>query len=252
IVFNHAQTAFVDKYIEGCCEPYVSRDCLKVVVADDCGLSNKPLVRKHKNRSDILFLSRDPTPKMPGHIQQIDSLYYALSYIKKSTKLENAMIHLLDGDDFYAKGFTLVSPKFIGKFRINFRHEIQISDDFQTKDKDVVCKDVVIKLRPHQLWPNILPTSGLSVSYEFLEKFRHIIQNKRLGTTWLDTRINLILFRLNKNQEISHKDATGFYRVFHGQNASMQPSWERLKMYISSFRFQCYIFYQIRELRRKK
>ena len=101
IIFNHGQTNFIIDFIKNNEEPYNDKNLFKVIIADDFGLSNNRLKDLYSNRKDIIFLSRGQTSGLPSHIQQINSLYFGINYLKYEKNHDFNFVHLLDGDDYY-------------------------------------------------------------------------------------------------------------------------------------------------------
>lgn len=248
IIFNHKQTHFIEKNINLNKLPYSNKNLMKIIIADDSGISNERLQTQFHRRQDLRFVSRDQTPNVGSYMQQINSLYFGLKYINDS-KLDISVIHLLDGDDHYYDNHKKIRLKPSCRFSYELRGEIKITENPSKKYCSQKQRGNDIRWRWHRQWTNVVPTSGITISKHFLESFRGIIEMDSFGEVWLDTRLCALLFFKNNQVNLRINESGHFIRLIHNNNASSTSIVRRCKMLWASRRFFKYCLSKFEEIR---
>lgn len=228
VIFNHGQQNFIENNILLNRLPYCERNILKIIVADDGGLSNKILREKFSYRKDFVFIDKDQEYFMPSRMQQIYSLYKCLEMIEIN---RHDKILLMDGDDFILKYHFQ-----------HFDHDVYkyfIGELTESQSNGKVFREKLFKRSWHGFWCRVVPTSGITISVGFLQDFESALKSNIFGDVWLDTRINFLAYwvaRLYPGLIQTYPASGTFHRELHSANFSKVPFSKKMHQLHSSRR----------------
>ena len=139
-------------------------------------------------------------------LNQIDLIQNAF---KKS---KGQIICLLDADDYFDKKKLITLKKIFSK-----RKKIDIIFDLPTKIYSLYKKKFVNKKKfQKDIWPTIIPTSGISCRKTYFKNFIKKGYLKKYQNLEIDFRINVYSRNLNKNFIINNENLTNYRQVNDG------------------------------------
>ena len=184
------------------------------------------LNQKEKNFEVILYdnFSEDNTSKiLDNYKKKIKifkkkkvSSYPALNQIdllkNAFKKSKGQIICLLDADDFFDNKKLLLLKKIFTK-----RKKLDVIFDLPTKIFSSHKQKFINKKKfQKNIWPTIIPTSGISCRRSFFKNFIKNENLKNYQNLEIDFRLNVYARKLNTNYIISNKDLTNYRQVSDG------------------------------------
>ena len=194
------------KYIEKCitsCLQQKEKDC-EIIVFDNYSTDNTLKILKKFGNKIRLFkkkrLSNSPA------LNQIDLLKSGFQ------KSRGEYVCLLDADDYFRVNKLLIIKKyFLKKKNISTIFDLPIkkyiSHEKKFKDKKKLQKNI---------WPSIIPTSGISCKKVFFSKFLKKVFIKKYRNLEIDFRLNVYVRNLHKNFFICNDNLTIYRQVDDG------------------------------------
>ena len=183
------------------------------------------LNQKEKNFEVILYdnFSEDNTSKiLDNYKKKIKifkkkkvSSYPALNQIdllkNAFKKSKGQIICLLDADDF------LIIKNFVIKKIFSKKKKLDVIFDLPTKIFSSHKQKFINKKKfQKNIWPTIIPTSGISCRRSFFKNFIKNGNLKNYQNLEIDFRLNVYARKLNTNYIISNKDLTNYRQVSDG------------------------------------
>ena len=193
------------KYIEKCitsCLQQREKDC-EIIVFDNYSTDNTLKILKKFGKKIKLFkkkrLSNSPA------LNQIDLLKSAFQ------KSKGEHVCLLDADDYFKANKLSILKKYFLKKKVSVIFDLPIkkyiSHEKKFKDKKKLQKNI---------WPSIIPTSGISCKKVFFSKFFKKVFVKKYKNLEIDFRFNVYTRNLHKNFFICKDNLTIYRQVDDG------------------------------------
>ena len=194
------------KYIEKCitsCLQQKEKD-YEIIVFDNYSTDNTLEVLKKFGKKIKLFkkrrLSNSPA------LNQIDLIKNAFQ------KSRGQYVCLLDADDYFsANKLSIIKKYFFKKKSVNTIFDLPIKK-YTTYKKKFKDKKKLQK----NIWPSIIPTSGISCKKGFFSKFLKKIFVNKYKNLEIDFRFNVYARNLHKNFFICHNNLTTYRQVDNG------------------------------------
>ena len=189
------------KYLENCIE-----SCLKQteenyeIILFDNNSTDNTLELLDKYSGKIKIIKKEKISNYPA-FNQIDLIFNAFKISIGS------IICLLDADDY----FNLKKLETLKKIFISSPSISTIFDLPVLKYHDYESKFVLKKKIQKNIWPTIIPTSGISCKREFFDYFIKNSFAESYKMLEIDFRLNVLSRNIDKNFEICKDDLT-FYR----------------------------------------
>lgn len=160
---------------------------------------------------------------------QLEGLYKFYT-MTKSHPDTYEFIYFLDSDDYFEPEY-ISKQDFESKFDVFFG---VINNEYS----DGRLSSLIINRRVEHnmsIWPTITVTSGIAISYDFLEKNANAIFDFDYKDVWLDSRINMLAM-INPESTLYRKQAVR--RRIHGMNDSLNmPLLRKVLKQIEALRF---------------
>jgi len=194
------------KYIEKCitsCLQQKEKDC-EIIVFDNYSTDNTLRILKKFGKKIRLFkkkrLSNSPA------LNQIDLLKSGFQ------KSRGQYLCLLDADDYFrANKLFIIKKYFLRKKNVSAIFDLPIKKYFSHEKKFKNKK----KLQKN-IWPSIIPTSGISCKKVFFSKFLKKVLIKKYKNLEIDFRFNVYARNLHKNFFICNDNLTIYRQVDDG------------------------------------
>ena len=194
------------KYIEKCitsCLQQKEKDC-EIIVFDNYSTDNTSKILKKFGKKIRLFKKKRLSNS--SALNQIDLLKSGFQ------KSKGDYVCLLDADDYFRVNKLFVIKKyFLRKRNVNVIFDLPIkkyiSHEKKFKDKKKLQKNI---------WPSIIPTSGISCKKVFFSKFLKKVLVKKYKNLEIDFRFNVYARNLHKSFFICHDNLTTYRQVDDG------------------------------------
>tara|TARA_A100000164_G_scaffold327874_1_gene314529 strand:- start:286 stop:1053 length:768 start_codon:yes stop_codon:yes gene_type:complete len=194
------------KYLKKCITSCLNQEekNFEVILFDNFSSDNTSTILKNYKKKIKIF-KKKRISEFPA-INQIDLIKDAF---KKS---RGEIICLLDADDYYNnKKLSVLKQNFLK------RKKIDVIFDLPTKIYKMHKKKFVNKKKfQKDIWPTIIPTSGISCRRLFFKKFLNKGYLKNYQNLEIDFRLNVYARNLSKNFLINHDDLTNYRQVNNG------------------------------------
>lgn len=226
VIFNYNYENFLLKAIESCSNIF-NNNSFKICVLDDGSSDNslqiyENFVKENEISNIFLFQNRKfnskrrPTPAY-GQLEGLKKI------LDSNLNLIGNYIFLLDADDYYCFDLIEFSDKNLKDNNKSDLFFLKVKDFIKPKN---LTETQIIKRRAvansGEMWPTIIPTSGIVVSKKFLSKNYEYIFNMDniFADVWLDARINILA--MEHNTISSYLNNYNVVRLIHNQNDSLK------------------------------
>lgn len=200
------------EYIENCINSCLnqSEKNVEIILFDNDSVDeSREILEKYKDQ--IIIVKKKRISLSPA-LNQIDLIFNAFKISSGS------IICLLDADDYFETN-KLKNIKEIFHKNPNLK---SVFDLPILKFKKVEKKFLLKKKIQKDIWPTIIPTSGISCKRDFFEFFILNSFSSDFDLLEIDFRFNVVSRNLNKNFEISKDNLTYYRQVDTGVMADIQ------------------------------
>ena len=157
-------------------------------------------------KKNIKIFKKKKISKSPS-LNQIDLIKTAF---KKS---KGKIICLLDADDYFNNNKLFkIKQKFQKKKSLDIIFDLPVKRYASNKKKKFIIKKKFQK----NIWPTIIPTSGISCRRSFFKNFLKDNFSNKYENLEIDFRLNVYARNLNKSYFISNDDLTNYRQVNNG------------------------------------
>ena len=194
------------KYLKKCITSCLNQKekNFEVILFDNYSTDNTSAILNNFKKKIRIF-KKKRISNFPA-LNQIDLIQNAF---KKS---KGQIICLLDADDYFDKKKLITLKKIFSK-----RKKIDIIFDLPTKIYSLYKKKFVNKKKfQKDIWPTIIPTSGISCRKTYFKNFIKKGYLKKYQNLEIDFRINVYSRNLNKNFIINNENLTNYRQVNDG------------------------------------
>ena len=194
------------KYINKCISSCLAQKSIdyEVILFDNYSTDNTYKILEKFN-NEIKIFKKKRKSNFPA-LNQIDLINSAF---KKS---KGQIICLLDADDYFSNNKLTVLDKFFSKKKnINTIFDLPIKR-YGTLKKKFKNKKKIQK----NIWPTIIPTSGISCKRNFFNKFLKKSYIKNYKNLEIDFRFNVYARNIYKNYYICKNNLTSYRQVDDG------------------------------------
>ena len=194
------------KYLKKCITSCLNQKekNFEVILFDNYSADNTSAILNNFKKKIRIF-KKKRISNFPA-LNQIDLIQNAF---KKS---KGQIICLLDADDYFDKKKLITLKKIFSK-----RKKIDIIFDLPTKIYSLYKKKFVNKKKfQKDIWPTIIPTSGISCRKTYFKNFIKKGYLKKYQNLEIDFRINVYSRNLNKNFIINNENLTNYRQVNDG------------------------------------
>ncbi len=194
------------KYLKKCITSCLNQKekNFEVILFDNYSTDNTSVILNNFKKKIRIF-KKKRISNFPA-LNQIDLIQNAF---KKS---KGQIICLLDADDYFDKKKLITLKKIFSK-----RKKIDIIFDLPTKIYSLYKKKFVNKKKfQKDIWPTIIPTSGISCRKTYFKNFIKKGYLKKYQNLEIDFRINVYSRNLNKNFIIYNENLTNYRQVNDG------------------------------------
>ncbi len=191
------------KYIKKCIDSCLSQTERNYeIILFDNNSTDKTSNILNKYKSKIRIYKKKKISNFPA-LNQLDLIFYAF---KKS---KGSIVCLLDGDDFFDSNKLLTIKHYFQKNpKVNTIFDLPVEQYKSYKRKFKIKK----KLQKN-IWPTIIPTSGISCRRVFFNKFLKKTFLKKFRHLEIDFRLNVYSRNLDKRFIILKRDLTVYRKV---------------------------------------
>ena len=180
------------KYLESCIESCLSQteENYEIILFDNNSTDNTDeLLDKYSSK--VKIVKKERISKHPA-INQVDLIFNAFEVSTGS------IICLLDADDYFSHNkLETIKNFFIRHSNVNTVFDLPI-----LKYSDYQSKFILKKKIQKNIWPTIIPTSGISCSREFFYFFIKNSFAKTYKMLEIDFRLNVLSRIIDTNYEI--------------------------------------------------
>ena len=194
------------KYLKKCITSCLNQKekNFEVILFDNYSTDNTSVILNNFKKKIRIF-KKKRISNFPA-LNQIDLIQNAF---KKS---KGQIICLLDADDYFEKKKLMKLKKIFSK-----RKKIDIIFDLPTKIYSLYKKKFFNKKKfQKDIWPTIIPTSGISCRKTYFKNFIKKGYLKKYQNLEIDFRINVYSRNLNKNFILNNENLTNYRQVNDG------------------------------------
>lgn len=194
------------KYIKKCLDSCLAqKEKNYEIILYDNNSTDKTSKILDQYKSKIKFFKKKRITNSPA-LNQIDLILHAF---KKS---KGSIVCLLDGDDFLDKNkLSILKKNFNNNPKINTIFDLPI-EQYRSYKKKFKIKNKLQK----NIWPTIIPTSGISCRKKFFKKFSKKTFLKNFKHLEIDFRLNVYSRILDNKYLILNNDLTTYRKVNNG------------------------------------
>ncbi len=194
------------KYIEKCitsCLQQKEKDC-EIIVYDNYSTDNTLKILK-KFGKKIRVFKKKRSSSSPA-LNQIDLIKSAFQ------KSRGEYVCLLDADDYFSINKLILLKKYFSR-----KKKVSVIFDLPIKKYPAYKKKFKDKKKfQKNIWPSIIPTSGISCKKNFFDKFLKKVFIKKYNNLEIDFRFNVYARNLHKNFFICDDNLTTYRQVDNG------------------------------------
>ena len=194
------------KYLESCIESCLNQteENYEIILFDNNSTDNTDeLLDKYSSK--VKIVKKERISEHPA-INQVDLIFNAFEVSTGS------IICLLDADDYFSHNkLETIKNFFIRHSNVNTVFDLPI-----LKYSDYQSKFILKKKIQKNIWPTIIPTSGISCSREFFYFFIKNSFAKTYKMLEIDFRLNVLSRIIDTNYEICEDDLTYYRQIDTG------------------------------------
>ena len=202
LISSYNKGKYINKCISSCLAQNLKN--FEVILFDNYSTDNtSKILKKFNNKIKILKKKRKSNFSASNQIDLINSAF-------KVSK--GQIICLLDADDyFYINKLTVLDKFFSKKKNIDAIFDLPIKRNNSLKTKFTNKKKI-----QKNIWPTIIPTSGISCRRNFFSKFLKNSYLKNYKNLEIDFRFNVYCRNIHKNYYICKNNLTVYRQVDDG------------------------------------